>query len=108
MAITPASFYSTASAPTAKTEVVSAATATKRVIRKATFCNNSGSTLTFDLYIDPTGAQEVQIVDTKTLVDKETWSCPDAEGHVLNAAGTIDIAVSIAGLDVAISGINVT
>lgn len=108
MARTPSNLYASASAPATKTEIISAETATTRIIRKVTFCNNSGGTLTVDLYIDPDGATETQILDTHPLIDQEVWSCPDCEGHILNASGTMDINVSGAGLDVLISGIKVT
>ncbi len=105
---TPTSLYSSASIPTTKTEIVSAEANTVRIIRKATFTNNSGGALTIDLYVDPSGSTEVQIVDTKTLSDKETWSCPDIEGHILGASGTIDVTASGAGIDLVISGVKVT
>jgi len=108
MARTPITLYSSASIAAAKTEVVSAKGNTKRIIRKATFTNNSGAALTVDLYIDPTGAAEVQIADTKVLADQETWSCPDIEGHILEAAGTIDATASGAGIALVISGIDAT
>lgn len=108
MARNPASLYSIASLPTTKTELISAETATKRIIRKATFTNNSGGTLTVNLYMDPTGAAEVQIVDTKALIDTESWDVPNIEGHVLEAAGTIDGDASGAGVDLVISGVKVT
>jgi hypothetical protein len=108
MARTPATLYSSASIAVAKTEVVEAESNTIRIIRRATFTNNSGGTLTVDLYIDPSGSVEVQVADTKVLIDRETWSCPDAEGHVLEAAGTIDVTASGAGIDLVITGIKVT
>lgn len=108
MARVPTTFYSTASGPTVKTEVVSAVAATTRIIRKATFTNNTGGTLLVDLYIDPTGSQEVQLADQHTIIDQETWSCPDIEGHILSPSGTIDITISGAGMDIVISGVNVT
>lgn len=105
---TPNSAYSNASVPTTKTEIISAKTATTRLIHKCTFTNNSGGTLFVDLYIDPTGASEVQLVDQKRLVDQETWSCPDIEGHVLTASGTVDVTASGTGIDLVISVIEVT
>jgi len=105
---TPTSLYSSASIPTTKTEIVSAEANTVRIIRKATFTNNSGGALTIDLYVDPSGSTEVQIVDTKTLSDQETWSCPDIEGHILSSSGTIDVTASGAGIDLVISGVKVT
>lgn len=108
MASTPAMLYAIASAPTAKTEVIAAEPSTIRVIRKATFTNNSGGTLTVELYIDPDGSTEVQIVNTKTLIDKETWSCPDAEGQVLSPTGTVDINTGGANIGVLMPGIKIT
>ena len=102
------SLYSSASIPTTKTEIISAEASTYRLIRKATFTNNSGATVTIDLYMDPTGTAEVQIADTKTLIDGETWSCPDIEGHVLKPDGTIDVTGSAAGIDLVISGMKIT
>jgi hypothetical protein len=107
MARTLDSFYSSASIPTTKTEIVSAEASTYRLIRKATFTNNTGATVTVDLYIDPTGSAEVQMADTKTLIDGETWSCPDIEGHVLQPTGTIDVTGSAAGIDLVISGMKI-
>lgn len=107
MARSPASLYSSASIPTTKTEIVSAESNTKRIIRKATFTNNSGGALTVDFYFDPTGAAEVMLADAKSLADQEVWSCPDIEGHILEAAGTIDVTASGAGIDLVISGVKV-
>ena len=108
MAVTPVTLYSNPSLTVAKTEVVSALANTTRVIHKATFTNTSGSTQTIDLYIDPTGSSEVQIADTKVLIDQETWSCPDIEGHVLTPSGTIDVTPSAANVQLVISGRQIT
>lgn len=108
MAFNPSNLYASASITAAKTEIIGAELNTKRIIRKATFTNNSGGSLTVGLYIDPTGSAEMQIADTKTLTDQETWSCPDIEGHVLEAAGTIDAEASGAGIDLIITGTKIT
>ena len=108
MPTTPATLYSSASITAAKTEIVPAETSTVRAIRKATFTNNSGGTLTVGLYINPTGAAEVQLAVDKVLIDGQVWSCPDAEGHILNAAGTISAEASGAGIDLVISGFKFT
>ena len=107
MAFNPSTLYSAASIPIAKTDVVVAETATKRIIRKATFTNISGGALTFDLYFDPTGGSEVQLLDTKSLADMETYSCPDIEGHVLEPGGTIALVASAANISCVISGTKV-
>jgi inner membrane protein involved in colicin E2 resistance len=108
MARTPSDLYAKASIPTTKTEVIGTDASTIRILRKATFTNNSGSTRTVDLYIDSNGTREVHLVPAKALVDKEVWSCPDFEGHVLSQNGTVDVNADAAGVDLIISGIDVT
>lgn len=108
MAITYAGLYAYASIPTIKTDIINAEGSTQRVIRKATFTNNSGATVTVDLYIKPDGVNEIRIADTKVLVATETWSCPDAEGHILEAAGTMAVVASAANVELVISGFKVT
>jgi hypothetical protein len=103
MALNPANGYAIASCPTAKTEVISAEANTLRIIRKCTFTNVSGGALTVDLYFDPDGATEVQLLDTKSIADMETYSFADIEGHVLEASGTIDLQASGANLGVVIT-----
>jgi hypothetical protein len=107
MARSPSSLYSSASITAAKTEIIAAEAGTKRLIRKATFTNNSGGVLTVDLFIDPTGAAEAVLADTHSLADMESWDCPNAEGHVLEAAGTMDAGASGAGITLVISGVKV-
>ena len=108
MARTPTNLYAIASAPTSKTTVIAAEASTTRIIRKATFTNNTGSTVTVDLYITADGTNETQLADTKTLIDTEVWSCPDIEGHILTADGTVAVNTSAAGVDLVISGVKVT
>ena len=108
MARTVKNLYASNSLAITKTEVISAVTGTTRQIRKATFTNNTGATVTVDLYIDPTGTDEIQLVDTKPLIDKETWSVPAIEGHVLGASGTVDVTASATGVDLVISGVEIT
>lgn len=108
MARTLSNLYASSSLAATKTEIISAETGTTRLIRKATFTNNSGGTVSIDLYVDPDGASEVQIVDTKYLIDQETWDCPQIEGHIINASGTVDVTASATGVDLLISGVKIT
>ena len=94
--------YASNSIPTSKTEII-AASDKKRIIRKATFTNTTGGVVVVDLYIDPTGSSEIHIVDTKSLADAETYTVPDIEGHVLEAAGTIDVTSDTASVGLIIT-----
>lgn len=108
MASIASNLYASNSIPIVKTEIISAEASTRRIIRKATFTNYSGSSVTIDLYIQPDGSNEVQIVDTKTLVDQETWSCPDVESHVLEFLGTLDVKASSTNVALVVSGSKVS
>jgi hypothetical protein len=108
MATTPVNLYTSSSIAVSKTEIVSAASNTKRIIRKATFVNNNASAVTVDLYIKPDGSNEEHIVHTKIIAPYETYSVPDIEGHVLEAAGTISATASTTNIELNISGYNIT
>jgi hypothetical protein len=105
---TPVDLYASASIPTTKTTVVAAAANTKRINRRVTFINDNASAVTVDLYITPDGSNEIHIVHTKIIAPYETYSPPDIEGHVLEAAGTMAIAGSTTSIECIISGFNVT
>lgn len=104
----PSSDYSNSSIPTAKTVVVPGEPNTKRQIRKITYTNNAGAEATIDLYINATGADEVRFVNSKKIAYQQTWSCIDAEGHVLEQNGTISIKSNIADIALVITTIYIT
>lgn len=78
-------------------------------IDKCTVCNNSGGAVTFDLYLVPTGGTAGvtnQIIKTKSVADKETYTCPEAVGHWLESGGFISAGASAAtSLTLVVSGI---
>jgi hypothetical protein len=100
--------YATDSAPTSKSVVIAAKVSTKRQIRKATFINNSGAPMTFDLYINPAGTKEILFLPNKQLADKETWSCIDLEGQVIEPNGTLSLDASVGNMAVSIASIRIT
>lgn len=65
---------------------------TKCVVKRLTFCNTSSDPRAVTLHLAPSGVlagDANTITKTKVLYPSETWSCPDAEGHILEAGGTI-------------------
>lgn len=81
-------------------------------IRKLTFCNTTGGPVTVTAYLIPSGGTAGAtntIASAKSLAAGETWSCSDAEGQVLEAAGFIQ-ALASAGTSITIiaSGIEIT
>lgn len=99
----PVTLYASANIAVTKSQIVAAAALKKRIIRKATFCNDTGGAVVVDLYIDPTGSAECHILDTKTLADKEIFSVPDIEGHVLGPSGTMDLNSDTANVQLIIT-----
>lgn len=78
---------------------------TKTVLRRVTFCNTTSTARTVTLYKIPNGgsaADATTVLKDKVIGPKETWSCIDIEGHVLEANGFIQ-ALCDAGSAVAIT-----
>lgn len=85
---------------------------TQTIIRKLTFCNTTGGAVTVTAYlVTSAGSASASntITSAKSLAAGETWSSPDAEGQVLEAAGFIQ-ALASAGTSITIiaSGIEIT
>jgi hypothetical protein len=85
---------------------------TKCVIKRLTFCNTSSDPCAATIHLVTSGGSAVDsntITKTKTLYPAETWSCPDAEGHVLEAGGTIQALASAAtSITIVGSGVEIT
>jgi len=83
-------------------------TATKALIKKATFINDHTTVVTVTINLVPSGGAAGyanQITKTKSLAAGETWTCSDLENHVLEAAGFISMLASVdAKIGVRISG----
>lgn len=65
---------------------------TKCVLKRITFCNTDTVPRAITIYLVPSAgsaADSNTITKTKTLYPNETWSCPDSEGHVIEAGGTV-------------------
>lgn len=82
------------------------------IVRKVSFTNTSGSAATVTLHLITSGgsaSDSNKIAHTKNLAAGETWSCPDAEGQVLEASGFIQ-ALASAGTSITMiaSGIEIT
>lgn len=69
----------------------------KGTLEKITFCNNDTVARSVLLYLVPTGGAAGyinQIEKAKVLQPGETWSSPNAAGHLLEAGGTIQVTPS--------------
>jgi hypothetical protein len=79
---------------------------TKAIIKAATLCNDTGATVACTVkIIAASGGTARTVVDERSLVDKETYLCPELINLVLEAGGSIQIL----GLNVAfvLSGVEV-
>jgi hypothetical protein len=85
---------------------------TKCIVKRLTLCNTSATPATATIYLIASGGSASDsntITKTKTLYPAETWSCPDAEGHVLEAGGFIQALASAAtSITIIGSGVEVT
>lgn len=66
-------------------------------IHRLTFSNSHSSAVTVTVYLVSSGdsvSNAAVISNQHSLGSGETWSCPDAEGHVLTAGGTIQYVAS--------------
>jgi hypothetical protein len=73
-------------------------TSTTTRITKATFCNDHTAVVTVTINLVPSGGSAAygnRITKTKNLSPGETWSCPDVEGHHLEAGGFISMLASV-------------
>lgn len=82
------------------------------VVGKASFTNTSSGEVAITVYVVPSGqsASDTYIIaDAKVLQIRQTWSCPDIEGQVINAGGTIQYFCNTASAVTAIiSGVEIT
>lgn len=82
------------------------------VVGKASFTNTSSGEVAVTAYIVPTGetASDTYIIaDARVLQVRQTWSCPDMEGQVINAGGTIQYFCNTPNAVTAIiSGVEIT
>lgn len=84
----------------------------KAVIDKFTVTNNSGSNATISINLVPSGGSAGTsnlLVNAKTVVPGETYTCPEVVGHVLENGGFISTIASSAGaLAIDVSGREIT
>lgn len=85
---------------------------TKCVIKRLTLVNTTAGAVTATVYLVVSGGTASDantITKTRTLAANETWDCASAEGHVIEAGGTIQ-ALASAGTSITIigSGVEVT
>lgn len=85
---------------------------TNTIIKKLTFTNTDTSNRTVTVYIVPSGGSAdatTTLISAKVLIPGETWECFEAEGHVIEPAGTLQMVASAATAITAIgSGVKIT
>lgn len=82
----------------------------KVLVKKLTFYNGSGGALNLTVYLVPSGgaAGATNIVRYKTLADKESFECFEAENQELNAGDFLAAAASGAGIVAHGAGVAIT
>lgn len=85
---------------------------TKAIIKRLSFCNTTANNRTVTAYLITSGGSAGAtntLVSARTIAAGETWSCPDAEGQVLEAGGFIQaLADANSAITIIASGVEVT
>jgi hypothetical protein len=85
---------------------------TQATIKKVTFVNNDTSPRTVTLHFVPSGGSADAtnlIVKEATMFPSESWSPPDAAGHVLEAGGFIRAVCSAnSAMNIVVSGVEIS
>jgi hypothetical protein len=85
---------------------------TKCVVRRLTLCNTSAGAVTATVHLVASGgsaSDSNMIVKAHSLAASETYDCVSAEGHVIEAGGTIQaLAGSAASITIVGSGVEIT
>lgn len=109
--ITPKSFVNGTNLTDSAATYYTVGTATKAIIKRATFCNDHSGVVAVSISLVPSGGSAAYgntITKTKSLAAAETWSCPDVENHVLETGGFISMVASVASkVGVRISGFEI-
>jgi len=74
-------------------------TGTRARVLKCTATNDTTTAVTFNIYLVPSGSGEGVtnlLINTKTLGDKDSYTCPEVVGHVLEPGDAIEGVASVA------------
>lgn len=87
-------------------------TGTRARILKCTATNDTTTAVTFDMHLVPSGGSADAtnyLINTKTLGSKESYTCPEVVGHVLEPGDTVQgVASSANQVTVALSVVELT
>ena len=98
MAVTPKVLIPAKQAENAQTAQYTA-TAVKAIIDKFTVTNTSAGNVTLSVNlvtVSGTAGDSNLVLDARTIVPNETYTCPELVGHVLEAGGFISTLASAA------------
>lgn len=79
---------------------------TRCVIKRLSLTNTSAGPVTVTIYLVPSqysAAADNTLTSARSLAAGETWDCLSAEGHVIEAGGTVE-ALASAGASITIIG----
>ena len=89
-----------------------APTNTRCVIKRLSLTNTTAGAVTATIYLVPSGGSAGAtntLTSARTLAAGETWDCVSAEGHVLEAGGTVQaLASAITSITIIGSGVEIT
>lgn len=82
------------------------------VIKRLSLTNTSAGPVAATIYLVPSGASAAAyntITSARSLAAGETWDCMSAEGHVIEAGGSVQALASVgAAITIIGSGVEIT
>ena len=64
---------------------------TAAIIKAASVTNNTGGAVDLSVWLNPrTSGTDRVLIDTHTVADEETYTCPELVNQVLEAGGTLE------------------
>jgi hypothetical protein len=75
------------------------------ILDKCTVTNYSAASATFSVYASTAAEDNNVLIQDKTLMPNETYTCPEVVGQIINKNGTFNAAASAAtSLNIRVSG----
>lgn len=86
--------------------VYTAPSSTRAIVKQAALCNTTGSPVDVTVDVNPrSGGTARVLIDTRTLADEETYTCPELINLVVEAGGVVrasglNVTMMLSGVEI--------
>jgi hypothetical protein len=102
----------TAQVGTSVAALYTAASGTRTVVKRAAFCNTSGSSVTLTVHLVPPGGSvgdSNKVVSAQSVSSGETYLAAEVESQVIEGTGSLQASASASGsISAIVSGLEIT